>query len=433
MKVWYLLMVFPSPSETFVANDVRALRRLGVDVSVHSLRGARRDADRLLRERDLAGVVVTHATPLTILRGLLAAVRRPSRTVRLALWVARHSAGHALHLVRGVALLPQMFVLFERLVRERPDVVHIYWGHYPSIFGWLVRREAPEIVVSLSLSAYDLLRAFAGSASVARRAHVVTTWSAANVDSIAALGVPRESVFVCRQGLDLDHIEGRQLTKIPRRIVTAGRLIPAKGMDDVLRAFARVALEYADARLIVLGEGPDRYRLENMVVRLGIADLVQFRGHVAHREVIDELARAEMFLFLSRYAGERLPNVVKEAMACRCVVVTTATTGLNELMVDGVHGHVVPQGAWELAAQRACAALGSPELSRGMAEEARRHVLERFDVTRLMAGLIDKWREHAALRTPIHERVTSTTPRTVRQHLAPDPGRGSRIVWPLQK
>jgi glycosyltransferase involved in cell wall biosynthesis len=278
--------------------------------------------------------------------------------------------------------------------------VHLYWGHYPATFGWLVLNRAPGVVVSLSLSAYDLLSAFPGSATVARRAHLVSTWAGANVPTIARYGVASASVHVSRQGVDLEQVKGRTFAKASHHVVTAGRLVVEKGMDDVIRAFARLATEYPDARLTILGDGPDRPRLEGLAGQLGLGRAVSFRRHVAHHEVFEELARAELFLFLSRYAAERLPNVVKEAMACRCLVVTTATSGMEELLEDGRHGYVVAQGAWEAAAARAIEAVADRGRSEGMVAAAQSRVLEHFDVRRLMQGMVREWERRRPVASP---------------------------------
>jgi glycosyltransferase involved in cell wall biosynthesis len=296
-------------------------------------------------------------------------------------------------LAKAAALVPRSMELLRRVERERPDVVHLYWGHYPAIFAWLVLEYVPGTVVSLSLSAYDLLRDFPGSIAIARRAHLVSTWAGVNVPVLAARGLSADAVYVSWQGVDLENIRGRCLTKVPLRIVTAARLVVEKGMDDVIRAFARVVATYPAASLVIVGDGPDRRRLEEVAACLGVEQAVVFRGHLSHQEVFDELARAEVFLFLSRYPSERLPNVVKEAMACRCFVVTSATPGIEELLEDGRHGRVVPLGAWEQAAQLTIEAFGDPTATQGLAVAAQNQVLENFELIRLMKGMVHKWQE----------------------------------------
>jgi glycosyltransferase involved in cell wall biosynthesis len=401
MKVWYILMTFPAPAQTYANNDLRAIRRLGNEISVHALRGPRRDTAQLLSEAGLADVEVTHATLGNIVRGVLIALAQPLRTARLIAWIVTQSGGRPVHLAKGLALLPRSLQLFQRVQRDQPDVVHIYWGHYPAIFGWLVLEYAPRVVVSLSLSAGDLLCDFPGSFAVARRAHLVSTWAAVNVPTLAARGVSPEAVHVSWQGLDVEKIRGRHFVKTPLRVVTASRLVAEKGMDDVIRAFARVVSKHPAATLVVLGEGPDRRRLEKLAGTLGISDVITFRGHVNHDEVFEELARAEVFLLLSRYEGERLPNVVKEAMACRCFVVTTATPGIDELLKDGTHGRVVPLGAWEQAAQLATDAFDDPQTARIIGEAAHAHILENFDLLQLMDGMVRMWEtRRASASTP---------------------------------
>jgi glycosyltransferase involved in cell wall biosynthesis len=137
---------------------------------------------------------------------------------------------------------------------------------------------------------------------------------------------------------------------------------------------------------------------------VGVRDHVSFRGHVSHEEVFEELAQAEVFLFLSRYEGERLPNVVKEAMACRCFVVTTATPGIEELLKDGTHGRVVPVGAWQQAAQAVVDAFGDPRGAQVIAREGQRYVLENFDLLRLMEEMVRMWQKRGA---PASSRSTS--------------------------
>jgi glycosyltransferase involved in cell wall biosynthesis len=302
-------------------------------------------------------------------------------------------------LIKGLALVPRILDLFDQLERDRPDVVHIYWGHYPAIFGWMVLEHARQVIVSLSLSAYDLLCDFPGSIAVARRAHIVSTWAAANVGAIRTRGLTCRNVDVVCQGLDLAKVRAHQFAKRSRRIVTAGRLVREKGIDDVIRAFARVAVAYPDANLLILGDGPDRHRLEELAATLDISSVVTFRGHVSHDEVFQELARAELFLFLSRYAAERLPNVVKEAMACRCLVVTTATAGIEELMRHGTHGWIVPLGEWEQAADWVIEAFANPETTTLMAQAAQHYVMDKFDLQQLMMARIGKWEEQKAALT----------------------------------
>jgi glycosyltransferase involved in cell wall biosynthesis len=98
-----------------------------------------------------------------------------------------------------------------------------------------------------------------------------------------------------------------------------------------------------------MGDGPDRERLAALADDLNIRDDVKFLGHVSEERVFTEMARSDIFVFMSDKEGERLPNVVKEAMACRCFCVSSRTPGMEELIDQGTNGYLVDSGDVEEA------------------------------------------------------------------------------------
>ena len=114
-------------------------------------------------------------------------------------------------------------------------------------------------------------------------------------------------------------------------LLGVGRLTQQKDFATLLKAFARVSKNRA-ARLIILGEGPERYRLEFLAKQLGIADKVDLPGFVDNP--FSYMARAHGFVLSSRYEG--LGNVLVEALACGCPVVSTdCPSGPAEIISDG--------------------------------------------------------------------------------------------------
>lgn len=108
---------------------------------------------------------------------------------------------------------------------------------------------------------------------------------------------------------------GKSGTKI---LISVGRLRHQKRFDILLRAFAKVRSDI-DCRLVILGEGRDRTKLQALSNQLGIAHLIQMPGFVS--DVPERLARADLFILSSDYEG--LPGVVLEALAVNCPVVAT--------------------------------------------------------------------------------------------------------------
>ena len=392
MKIWYVLPVFPVLSETFVTTELAALRSLGHELAVHTYAPPPAGAGRLLAERGLADLPVSHGTRRAHLAGLAATARRPAVLLGLLGYALCSSWRRPRQLLASLAWVPRSIGIWRDTLRGRPDVVHLFWGHYPSLLGKLVLDRAPQVALTTSLGAYDFTMGYGGSAPVARRAGMVRTYAAVNVPDLLSMGVDERRIVLEFHGIDLSLLPDPPPAQVPGRLVTAGRLIPEKGMDDVLRTFARVLAVRPDATLRVFGEGPDRGRLERLAGELGLAGAVDFAGHVSHALVFAELSKAEVLLFLTRHEAERLPNVVKEAMACECTCVVARSPGIEELMPGREHGFLVEPGDVEGAAEAVLAVLGEDAASRRRRVElARRHVVERFDPRAIGLRLADRW------------------------------------------
>lgn len=173
---------------------------------------------------------------------------------------------------------------------------------------------------------------------------------------------------------DVDHVLGRAITQriaLPaledardaappiaatgRLIVAAGRLVPEKGFDVAIRAFA--ALGDRSARLAILGEGPERANLLALAEREGVADRVDLPGYVA--DIRPWLDRARLFLLSSWYEG--YGAVVIEALAAgRPVVATDCTPAAYELLTSYAAGAVAPLGDATALAEGLSRVLNAP-------------------------------------------------------------------------
>jgi N-acetylgalactosamine-N,N'-diacetylbacillosaminyl-diphospho-undecaprenol 4-alpha-N-acetylgalactosaminyltransferase len=127
-----------------------------------------------------------------------------------------------------------------------------------------------------------------------------------------------------------------------RYILHVGRLNTAhKGQDVLLHAFALIADQFPDLSLVLVGEGPDRARLVNLVTAWKLEGRVIFAGW--QKNVAAIMEGADAFVLPSRYEG--WPNVLMEAMACGCpVIATDCVSGPREILADGRYGLLAPVG-----------------------------------------------------------------------------------------
>ena len=390
MKIAYVTMQFPVPSETFAAVEIRALRRLGAEVSVLTYRNAAANAEAMLTQRDLADLDVDHGGLAAGLRGLLQVVQRPRDTLWLIGMIFSACWQLPLQLAKALLLVPRSLALLYRIEALQPDVVHLFWGHYPALLGLLIKRRLPGIVVSQFLGAYDLEQRFPLSVRLSWQADLVATHAKANLPTFAALGLPAERAQVTYRGIEIPATPPVP-EKDPGLMVVAERLVPEKRTSDALRVFAQLRQDIPAARLLVLGCGPQTEALKALTRQLGIAELVAFAGHLPHREVLETLGHAEVALTMSQNPSERLPNVMKEAMLQRCLCLSSRTPGIEELIDDGTSGLIVELGDVDTAAKRLKEVLRHRDTVEEFGRRAQAKIVEEFNVDRLMAERLQQW------------------------------------------
>ncbi|MCF6745377.1 glycosyltransferase family 1 protein [Blastococcus sp. KM273128] len=261
--------------------------------------------------------------------------------------------------------LLQHMPAFARVLRhgwaaQRPDVVHAHF--------WMSGLASVEASASL-LAPVPVLQTFHALGSVKRRhqgdadtspaervdlerglcrdvAHVVATCSD-EVFELRRLGLTSDRVSVVPCGVDTSVFTPRGPVA-PRgdrkRLLVLGRLVERKGQDDAVRALRAVP----DAELVVVGgpaageldADPEVRRLRVLAGEAGVADRLVFTGAVARADVPAWIRSADVVLAVPRY--EPFGITPLEAMACARPVVATAVGGLQDTVVDGVTGDLVP-------------------------------------------------------------------------------------------
>jgi N-acetyl-alpha-D-glucosaminyl L-malate synthase BshA len=154
---------------------------------------------------------------------------------------------------------------------------------------------------------------------------------------------------------------------------------PVKRILDVIEVFARVA-SALPARLMLIGDGPDRSAAEHLAVRLGVADRIHFLGK--QDNVNELLPLADLMLMPSEMESFGLAAL--EAMACGVPTIATRVGGVAELIDDGVNGLLFPVGDTEAMAAAAIALLGDEARLAAMAAAARKTASDRFCSSRII-------------------------------------------------
>jgi len=339
-RVLYVLKRFPRLSETFILRELLELEALGAAVGVDSLLPrevgpVQADLGRLAARVRYLPRRPRLWQPSTLAAHARVATRHPGRWLAAAARAVRRG---------GWRTFLRAGLVADRALAEGFPALH---AHFATAAAE-VARDAGALAglpVTVTAHAKDV---FAGPNAAALPARLrgvravvtVSRFNAAHLQTVLP-GVP---VHLVPNGVAL---AAPLAAPAAGPVLCIARLVAKKGVDVLLRAVARLP---ADTVLEVVGDGPLRGELRALAGALGIADRVRFTGPLPFTgqgpSVADALARCSVFALACRVAddGDRdgLPTVLVEAMAHGLPVVSTATAGIPELVVDGVTGLLVP-------------------------------------------------------------------------------------------
>lgn len=422
MKIAFLFPAFPNLHQTFVLWEVLALRRRGIDLALYSIK---RPVTRTQQPEGAALQAEVRYLPPTLSPAVLAANlamlgRAPGRYLRACIsvvrgWWADRAAGREwrrtdisddapdrelttseylrgrfnrsplLYLLKSLWLIPGAVWLGRDLQSRGIARVHAHWASYSATMALLVHWLF-DIPFSFTAHAYDIYLVPRLLGVKVRDAEFAVTCARVNADFLRALGGPAASdrVIVNYHGVSLERF--RPGARAPRGggppcIVTCGRLEPYKGHHVLLRAIAALP---RPARCVIVGEGPQRQRLEQLAAELGIAERVEFTGPVPQSRLAELYAQADLFVLASvilERSGKRdvIPNVLVEAMAMQVPVISTNIAGIPELIADRANGRLVPPNDVAALAAAIAELLDDEPQRQRLAKAALETVHARFD------------------------------------------------------
>lgn len=285
--------------------------------------------------------------------------------------------------------------LVRHLRRTKPDV--FYYNNQPltQLWGGVAAMLAGVPVVATVFHFTHRRR------QGAKRGRLLNRVLARRVDLCIALSerqkryvaahesVPEDRIVVVPNGIDLRRFDAapgsREATReelgIDPSAPVAGivaQLRPEKNHPMLLHAARAVLGRHPDAVFVIAGDGEERPRLEALAGELGIRPNVRFLG--ARSDVPELLAALDVAVLCSFGRVETFPLAVLEAMAAARPVVATAVGAVDEIVVDGATGHVVPEADVDALADRLNALFADGDARRAMGDAARERARELFGV-----------------------------------------------------
>ena len=351
-EIVFILKGYPRLSETFIAQEIRALEQRGIKIRIVSLRFP---TDKHVHpvHREITAPVdylpeYLYQEPLRVLRAWWRARRLPGYAAAFRQWFADLRRDFTTNRGRRFG---QACVLAAELgdPAQYPKRLHAHFIHTPASVAyythlmtripWSTSAHAKDIWITPDWEKREKLASMDWLVTCTETGHRV----------LAALAATPDKTSLVYHGLDFTRFPEPPLRAArmegPYTLLSVGRLVPKKGYAGLIEALGRLPKDL-DWQFRHIGGGPLKDVLQAQAQGLGIAERITWLGAKPQETVLEEYRAADLFILNSRIAedGDRdgLPNVLMEAQSQRLPVIATNLAGIPELVIDGETGALLP-------------------------------------------------------------------------------------------
>src|SRR5215217_8315852 len=398
-----LCSVFEPPPSALVGKGVR----------FDPIGGMQNHTAELTRALDRRGVLQTVLTTRPPTAPYFQRLGDHARVIRLGLPVRRFRQLYA----------PQAAILAP-IVAARADVVHVHLGEDLAVLpvGAAAARvhHLPLVLTIHTSLRHTLAVSNLRSAVLKTLGGPIERWGEHSAEAVLVItprlrrllladGVDENRIHLIPPGVNSSLFEGPfedPFAGIGRpRVLFVGRLAPQKGVRALVEAAALI--ENPSARVLLVGDGPERPALEREARQIGVGDRVRFEGFFAHDRLPAAMAHADILVLPSVY--EELGTVLLEAMWAGLPIVASRTGGIPDVIEDGANGLLVPPGEPEALARAIDRVLADRGLAYRLSEGAQARAKD-YDWEVLAGRVLQVYRGVTAGRlaffdTPLHEHV----------------------------
>ena len=271
----------------------------------------------------------------------------------------------------------------------KPDVIHIFFGIPDGPIGWVLKR-VHGLPYLISLRGADVpsdeVKRFARHYKFLRPL-VRAMWKDADAVVAVSNGL-RDFAVQTTPDIPIDVIPNAIELSVftpplqrhndkPPRLLFVGRFNAFKSVETLVEATAKMKkMGITNFELQLVGEGSHRANVERLVVEKRLTRHVQLAGWVEREDIIEQYRQADIFVTATTWEG--MPNTVLEGMACGLPVIATRASGLEELVKEGVNGHLVNINDAATLATRMAELINNPHERRRMGKESRKIAEQEF-------------------------------------------------------
>lgn len=386
-RVAYIVSRFPTVTETFILYEILELKRLGVHIEIFPLLRQNESVEHD-EVKDLCGNV--HYLNFFSLSVFLAQfywmAKRPIKYIRIWWEVLKGNIKSLKFLSRAIVTLPLAASFAIQMKKLGIMHIHAHWATHPALAAYVVRNLA-DISFSFTAHAHDIYVERSMLDKKIKNASFLVTISEYNLRMLenlyGAAAASKTHVIRCGVNLDTFQLHSRKRSK-KFSIICVASLKDYKGHIFLLRACSQLKDKGVKFRCLLVGDGELRGEIERNIIQLGLSDDVKLLGFRPHHRVRQLLNAADVMVLPSVITAngkkEGIPVALMEALASAMPVISTAISGIPELIENGKTGLLIPERDSNALFEALLMIYKSPEFAEELGKAGRLRVIQEYDL-----------------------------------------------------
>lgn len=384
--ILYIGCVLPCRTETFVYREIFALRKQGTKVHIASIHEPQRNLGNATLDRlaDEALCIYSKGLLRLLSRFTLECYQRTRKTIRSLLFACKLATKKAnASALQRLKLVWHAFVAIS-IAKDVAELgvthIHAHMAHVPTSIALFLSKHL-DLPYSFTGHAVDLFkdRSFLEEKLFhASFCACISEWHRNFYKFLVDIENSRLPIVRC--GIDVETFHPSSVTEKKIHILSVGRLIPKKGLDSLVKALNLLKTERIEWQCDIVGEGPERQKLESLIR----TDRIRLLGPKNNDDVRQMIQRSDIFVLPCRVDddGDRdgIPVSVMEAMACEVPVISGTLPTIEELIQPGVNGILIPPDDTKELAHSIHRLIESPTLRKQYGRCGRKRILEEFSL-----------------------------------------------------
>lgn len=362
MQVTFFVDQYPCYSETFIQNQIDGLVAAGVKVQVITI---------FSQPNAITTPAISVKSIYQARSSKLVTLIKRSSSVILGLWqscVWQSLWQKKFHLLRKGLFLPALAAEWQKKYGTvKTDIILAHFGTTGVTAAMLIelgllKGKLITVFHGFELSEHKVVDRYRDAYSfLFNIAKLCMPVSQLWAQRLITLGCAEAKVQVHHMGIYAETFTMLEPTRplhTPLRLLSVARLVEKKGLDDAISAVALLKQQNFKAQLTIIGDGPLKPALQQLIETLDLHDCVILTGALAHKDVKQALEVSDIFMLPSKTAAngdmEGIPVSLMEAMARGLVVLSTKHSGISELIQHQINGYLVAENSPQQLAQQIC-------------------------------------------------------------------------------